>query len=45
MERIAAGRGQALGGLSAAELDALWNEVKRRNASKNAGNSGDLGSE
>ncbi len=28
MERIAAGRGQTLSGLSAAELDALWNEVK-----------------
>src|SRR5690348_13322987 len=28
MERLAAGRGQTLGGLSAAKLDALWNEVK-----------------
>ena len=28
MERIAASRGQALSGLSAAELDSLWNEVK-----------------
>ena len=28
MERLAAARGQTLGGLSAAELDALWNQVK-----------------
>ena len=28
MERIAARRGQPLSGLSAAELDSLWNEVK-----------------
>jgi MazG family protein len=28
MERMAAARGQKLGGLSAAELDALWNEAK-----------------
>jgi MazG family protein len=28
MERLAAARGQTLGGLSAAELDALWNEAK-----------------
>jgi hypothetical protein len=28
MERIAAARGQSLSGLGAAELDALWNEVK-----------------
>jgi nucleoside triphosphate diphosphatase len=28
MERIAAARGQKLSGLSAAELDSLWNEVK-----------------
>jgi MazG family protein len=28
MERLAGARGQTLGGLSAAELDALWNEVK-----------------
>jgi MazG family protein len=32
MERIAAPRGQTLGGLSAAELDALWNEVKSSDA-------------
>ncbi len=34
MERIAASRGQALSGLSAAELDSLWNEVKGGNAGK-----------
>jgi tetrapyrrole methylase family protein / MazG family protein len=28
MERLAAARGKTLGGLSAAELDALWNEAK-----------------
>ena len=33
MERIAATRGQSLRGLSAAELDALWNEVKSGGAS------------
>lgn len=37
MERIAARRGQALSGLSATELDSLWNEVKGRNAAKRAG--------
>jgi len=37
MERIAASRGQGLGGLSAAELDSLWNEVKGANAAKTAG--------
>jgi MazG family protein len=37
MERIAARRGQALSGLSAAELDSLWNEVKGANAAKTAG--------
>lgn len=40
MERIAASRGQALSGLSAAELDSLWNEVKRAQAQKSAGNEG-----
>lgn len=40
MERIAASRGQALSGLSAAELDSLWNEVKREAARKRAGNQG-----
>ncbi len=34
MERIAAARGQSLSGLSAAELDALWNEVKSGDAAK-----------
>lgn len=42
MERIAASRGQALGGLSAAELDSLWNEVKAANAAKMAGKRGGL---
>ena len=37
MERIAAARGQTLGGLSAAELDALWNEVKSAGAERVAG--------
>jgi uncharacterized protein YabN with tetrapyrrole methylase and pyrophosphatase domain len=37
MERIAASRGQALSGLSAAELDSLWNEVKGGNAGKRVG--------
>ncbi len=37
MERIAASRGQALSGLSADELDSLWNEVKDGNARKTAG--------
>ena len=37
MERIASSRGQALSGLSAAELDLLWNEVKGGNAAKTAG--------
>ncbi len=36
MERIAASRGQALSGLSAAELDSLWNDVKGANAQKRA---------
>jgi MazG family protein len=37
MERMAAARGQALGGLSAAELDSLWNEVKSAEAENAAG--------
>ena len=37
MERIAASRGRTLGGLSAAELDALWNEVKSAAAERAAG--------
>jgi uncharacterized protein YabN with tetrapyrrole methylase and pyrophosphatase domain len=37
MERIAAARGQTLGGLSAPELDALWNEVKSAPAERAAG--------
>jgi MazG family protein len=37
MERIAAVRGQALSGLSAADLDALWNEVKSAGAENAAG--------
>jgi MazG family protein len=40
MERIAASRGQALSGLSTAELDSLWNEVKGGNAQKMAGKQG-----
>jgi MazG family protein len=40
MERIAARRGQALGELSAAELDSLWNEVKGGNAQKKTGKQG-----
>ena len=40
MERIAASRGQALSGLSAAELDSLWNEVKDGNVRKTAGKQG-----
>ena len=40
MERIAASRGQALSGLSAAELDSLWNEVKGGDARKRAGKQG-----
>ena len=32
METIAASHGQALSGLSAAELESLWNEVKDGNA-------------
>ena len=35
MERIAAARGHVLSGLSAAELDALWNEVKSAGAAEN----------
>ena len=34
MERIVASRGQTLRGLSPAELDSLWNEVKAGNAAK-----------
>lgn len=37
MERVAAARGQTLGGLSAAEFDALWNEVKSTQAERAAG--------
>ena len=37
MERTAASRGQALSGLSAGDLDALWNEVKRPGAEHAAG--------
>jgi MazG family protein len=37
MERLAAARGQTLGGLSAAELDALWNRVKSAGAQRAAG--------
>jgi tetrapyrrole methylase family protein / MazG family protein len=37
MERMAAIRGQALSGLSAAELDALWNEVKSAGSANAAG--------
>lgn len=40
MERIAASRGEALSGLSAAELDSLWNEVKGGDAQKRAGKQG-----
>jgi len=43
MERIAATRGQSLRGLSAAELDALWNEVKSGDAPSLAGKSRSLG--
>jgi MazG family protein len=43
MERIAAARGQSLNGLSAAELDALWNEVKSGDAASLAGKSRSLG--
>jgi MazG family protein len=43
MERIAAARGQTLSGLSAAELDALWNEVKSGDAASLAGKSRSLG--
>jgi nucleoside triphosphate diphosphatase len=43
MERIAAARGQTLNGLSAAELDALWNEVKSGDAASLAGKSRSLG--
>jgi MazG family protein len=43
MERIAAARGQRLNGLSAAELDALWNEVKSGDAASLAGKSRSLG--
>ena len=37
MERIAGARGKELGGLSAAQLDALWNEVKNAGAESDAG--------
>jgi MazG family protein len=37
MERIAAARGQSLSGLPAAELDALWNEVKGADGKNAAG--------
>ena len=37
MERLAGTRGQTLGGLSAAELDALWNQVKSAGTEKAAG--------
>ncbi len=43
MERIAAARGQSLSGLSAAELDGLWNEVKSGDAASLAGKSRSLG--
>jgi tetrapyrrole methylase family protein/MazG family protein len=43
MERLAAARGQSLSGLSAAELDALWNEVKSGDAASLAGKSRSLG--
>jgi MazG family protein len=37
MERIAAARGQSLSGHSAAELDALWNQVKSADRKNTAG--------
>ena len=37
MERIAAARGRALSGLSAAEFDALWNEIKSAGSENAAG--------
>jgi nucleoside triphosphate diphosphatase len=37
MERIAASRGQSLSGLSAAEFDGLWNEVKSGNSKNSLG--------
>jgi tetrapyrrole methylase family protein/MazG family protein len=43
MERIAAARGQRLNGLSPAEFDALWNEVKSGDAASLAGKSRSLG--
>jgi MazG family protein len=43
MESITAARGQTLNGLSAAELDALWNEVKSGDAASLAGKSRSLG--
>ena len=43
MERIAAARGQTLSGLSAAEFDGLWNEVKSGDAASLAGKSRSLG--
>jgi MazG family protein len=41
MERIAASRGQTLSGLSAADLDSLWNEVKSQTAAERAGQHGE----
>jgi len=41
MERIAASRGKRLSGLSAGELDSLWNEVKSPGAANRAGQGGD----
>ncbi len=43
MERIAAARGQSLNGLSAAALDALWNEVKTGDAASLASKSRSFG--
>ena len=40
MERLASSRGQSLSGLSAAELDLLWNEVKGGDVRKRAGKQG-----
>jgi len=37
MERLAVARGQTLAGMSAAELDALWNKVKSADAERAAG--------
>ncbi len=43
MERLAAARGRSLNGLSAAEFDGLWNEVKSGDAASLAGKSRSLG--